>query len=200
MKTVQTACHDCGVIIDITDFDTSHQYACPRCRSAIYHPGEGFNIVIAMIISSFLFFIPVLIMPIMTLKIMDTTHSVTLLEAVWFFAADGHLIIALIATACGVVIPLILLDLIFMMLIPIKLGYSPKRIRTYFRLYLTIKNWGMAEVYLVSIFVAIIKLDGMAELSLDFGLYSFIFFLITFYISIAWFNPRDLWSQYDMED
>ncbi len=200
MKTIQTACHDCGVIIDVNDFDASHQYACPRCHTVFYRPGERFNLVTAMIVSAWLFFIPTLFMPILTLEIMGLTHSVTLMEAVWFFVNDGYIIIAIIAAASGVLIPITLLGLILMMIIPIKLGFPPKRVRAYFRLYEHLRAWAMAEVYLISIFVAIVKLDGMADLTLDFGLFSFLFFLIAFYIAITWFNPEDLWNRHDLEE
>ena len=190
----QTACRDCGVIIDIKSFDSTQQYACPRCHSTFYRSGESFDLVLVMAITAFLFFIPTIFMPIMTLTIMGQSHSVTVLEAVWFFVNDGYFIIAIIAGGSGVVIPLILLGLIIMMIIPYKLGHDKKNIQFIYRTYEHLSGWAMAEVYLISIFVAIIKLGGMAELTLDYGLYSFGFFLITFYITIIWFNPDDLWS------
>ncbi len=191
----QTACGDCGVIIDVDDFDTTHQYSCPRCHSTFYRPGESFDLVMVMAITATLFFVPAIFLPIMTLEIMGQSHSITLFEAVWFFVSDGYIIIALIAAASGVLIPLLLLGLIMMMTIGLKLGYKPRSLSYLFRSYEHLSGWAMAEVYLVSIFVAMIKLDGMAELTLDFGLFSFGFFLVTFYITIIWFNPHDLWNQ-----
>ena len=195
----QTACKDCGVIIDINSFNSSTQYACPRCHSVFYRPGESFDLVLVMAVSSLLFFIPASFLPIMTLSILGQNHSVTLLEAVLFFANDGYIIIAIIASCAGLVIPLTLLALIIMIILPIKLNYSPKLVRSFYRMYEYLSTWSMAEVYLISIFVAIIKLNGMAELELDFGLFSFLFFLITFYITIIWFNPNDLWAKYEVE-
>jgi len=191
----QTACKDCGVIIDIKSFDNSKEYACPRCHSVFYRAGESFDLVLVMVITAFLFFIPATFLPIMTLNIMDQSHSVTLFEAVWFFANDGYLIIALIAAGSGVVIPLTLLALIMMMILPKKMGYDSSYIKKFYRMYEHLSTWAMAEVYLISIFVAIIKLGGMAELNLDFGLVSFAFFILAFYISLIWFNPNDLWIE-----
>jgi len=191
----QTACKDCGVIIEVDNFDDTHQYSCPRCHSVFYRPGQPFDLVLVMAITALLFFIPATFLPIMTLEILGQFHSVTLFEAVWFFVNDGYIIIAIIAAASGVIIPLGLLILILMMIIPLKLGAPASSVRVFFRSYEHLTGWAMAEVYLVSIFVAIIKLGGMAELTLDFGLYSFFFFLVTFYITLNWFNPDDLWNQ-----
>lgn len=194
----QTACKDCGVIIDIIAFDSSKEYSCPRCHSIFYRSGESFDLVLVMVITSFLFFIPATFLPIMTLNIMEQSHSVTLLEAVWFFVKDGYFIIALVAAGSGVIIPLTLLGLILMMIIPKKMGYDSKYVKSFYRLYEHMSTWSMAEVYLISIFVAIVKLGGMAELTLDFGLVSFIFFILSFYVSIIWFNPDDLWNKNEL--
>ena len=195
----QTACKDCGVIIDISSFNSSTQHACPRCHSVFYYPGESFDLVLVMAITSLLFFIPASFLPIMTLSVLGQHHSVTLIQAVLFFAEDGYMIIAIIASGAGLVIPLALLALIIMMILPVKLNSSPKLVRNFYRMYEYLSTWSMAEVYLISIFVAIVKLSGMAELELDFGLFSFSFFLITFYITIIWFNPNDLWVKYALE-
>lgn len=194
-----TACKDCGIIIDINNFNSSTEYACPRCNTVFHRPGESFDLVLVMSITSLLFFIPASFLPILTLTIMGQVHSVTLIQAVLYFANDGYLIIAIIAAGSGVIIPLVLLSLIIMMIIPIKLGSGLEFVKVFYRLYEHLSAWAMAEVYLISIFVAIVKLSGMAELNLDFGLISFGFFLITFYVSIVWFNPNDLWSKNALE-
>lgn len=196
----QTACKDCGVIIEVASLDEDMQYACPRCHTVFYRPGQDFNLVLVMALTAFLFFIPAIFLPIMTLTILGQVHSVTLIEAVWFFVNDGYIIIALIAAGSGVAIPLTVLALIVMMIIPLKMGESPVKVRHFYRWYEHLSAWAMAEVYLISIFVAIIKLGGMAELELDYGLYSFGFFLICFYITITWFNPDDLWNKNAMEN
>lgn len=189
-----TACKDCGIIITVQNLDNTSQYSCPRCHSVIYRSGESFGLVLSMSISALLFFVPAIFLPIMSLEILGQIKSVTLLEAVWFFVNDGYIIIAIIAAASGIVIPLLLLVLIVMLIFSLKAGYKPKEIIYFYRAYSHLSGWAMAEVYLVSIFVAIVKLSGMALLILDFGLLSFVFFIVTFYIAITWFNPNDIWN------
>jgi len=197
----ETSCKDCGLIISIEEFDMTHQYSCPRCHSVFYRPGESFDLVLVMALSAFLFFIPTLFLPIMTLTIMGQSHSVTLLEAVLFFFHDGYYVIAIIASSVGVFIPLLMLFLIMMLIIPAKVGRPISRLKSLFRYYEHLAPWSMAEVYLISIFVAIVKLAGMATLKLDAGLVLFVFFLLSYYVTVTWFNAEDLWNHYDeMED
>ena len=193
----KSACKDCGLIIEITNFDSSHQYSCPRCESVFYRPGESFDLVLVMAISAFLFFIPTLFLPVLTLEIMGQSHSVNLIEAVIYFYNDGYFVIAIIASSVGVFIPLTILFLIMSLIIPAKMGKPIGRLKNLFRYYEHLVPWSMAEVYLISIFVAIVKLAGMATLKLDFGLACFAFFLLSYYVTVTWFNAEDLWNQYN---
>jgi len=193
----QTACKGCSMIVNIESFNNNSRYLCSRCDSTLYNSGESFSLVLVMAITSFLFFIPAIFLPIMTLRILDQVHAVTLMQAVLFFVQEDYLIIAIIAAGSGVLIPLSILGLIMLIIIPLKLGKSASSVRHFFRWYKYLSEWSMAEVYFISIFVAIIKLGGMAELTLNYGLYAFGFFLMSFYITVTWFNPEDIWNNYN---
>ena len=150
-----------------------------------------------MALSSFLFFIPAVFMPILTMDILGQQHSVTLIQAVTYFFYDGYYLIAVIASAVGVFIPLLMLLMIVYLILPVKMGRPISSMKNVFRYYCHLAPWSMAEVYLISIFVAIVKLSGMATLKLDFGLFSFVLFLLSYYITVTWFNIEDMWNQYD---
>lgn len=196
-SNIQTACPECGAVVHIDHCDTALQYSCSRCDSTLYHPGESYTYVLAAAISAFILLVPALMMPIMTIHILGIDRSVTLFEAVWFFTQDGYFLVALIAVAAGLLIPVLLLGLIFFILGALLLGYTIRDVRLASRLYGALKSWSMAEVYLISVFVAVVKLQGMATLDFNAGLFAFLFFLLTFYITIVWFNPQDLWWDHD---
>ena len=163
-SNIQTACPECGAVATISTVTVPSNTHVPRCDSILYHPGEPYSYVLAAAISAFILLIPALMMPIMTIHILGMDRSVTLLEAVWFFTQDGYLLVALIAVAAGLLIPVLLLGLIFFILGALLLGYTIRDVRLASRLYGTLKNWSMAEVYLISVFVAVVKLAGDGNL------------------------------------
>lgn len=194
---IETACHECGALAHIEHCDKGEEYACPRCNSTLYHPGESPLYILSAAFSALIFLIPTLIFPIMTIHILGMSQSVTLIQAVWFFTEDGYPLVAVIAMAVGLFIPILMLGLILFILGALHLGYRVQEIHLPIRVYSTLRSWSMAEVYLLSIFVAIVKLQGMATLDFELGLIAFVFFLITFYITTVWFNPQDLWWNND---
>ena len=147
-----------------------------------------------MAVTTLMLFVPLTFLPIMTLNIMGMHASATLFEALWHLVYDGYGFIAFLSIVTALLLPVVLMTLLLLMLVPLAMGVTPKRIALYYRLYEHAREWGMVEVYLISIAVAIVKLNDMAMLQVDTGLFLFIFFAMTFYITTVWFNPDDIWD------
>ncbi len=191
----QTACHECGVLVALPDHLSSSQYHCPRCNALLHRRGQPFSRIIVMAVTTLLLFVPLTFLPILSLDVMGMHSSATLFEALWRLVRDGYPAIAMLSILTALVLPVTLMLLLLLILIPLHLGYRPKYVARYYRAYEHAMEWGMVEVYLISIAVAIIKLSDMAALHVGPGLIIFIFFAMTFYITTMWFNPDDIWDR-----
>ncbi|WP_457598513.1 paraquat-inducible protein A [Hydrogenimonas sp.] len=196
----ETACKECGIIVHLPLHLSGSQYRCPRCNALIYRRGQKFSHIIVMAFTSLMLFVPLTFLPILDLNIMGLEAQSTLFQALWMVYRDGYYGIAFIAMMTGVLIPPIMMLLLLAMLVPLHFGYRPKKVRLWYRLYEKMYDWGMAEVYLISIVVSMVKLHGMGSLHIGLGFYMFIFFFITFYITTVWFNPDDIWYDDDALD
>ena len=189
----ETACKECGVLVKLpVTIDFSH-FHCPRCHALLYRRGQPFKYVIVMAVTALALFTPLTFLPILDLNIMGLDSKATLFDAIFTLYRDGHPFIAAIALMTGVMVPVAMLVTLLAMLVPLELGYRPKTVARFYRLYEKMDEWGMAEVYLISIVVAMVKLNGMGSLHIGLGFYMFIFFFIAFYITTVWFNPDDIW-------
>ena len=190
----ETACHECSILVNLEPIVFGYEHHCPRCNALLYRPGNQFKYIIIMALSALIAFVPTVFLPVLTLDIAGELRSITLLDAVSsFFRGGEHIFLGMVALFTSLVIPLTILLLLLMILIPLHLGYSPKDIRLFYRMYDTIKEWGMAEVYMLSIVVSTIKLAKMGELEVGNGFFAFLLFLACFYITLIWFNPDDIW-------
>lgn len=131
---------------------------------------------------------------------MGMQSSATLFEALWRLFEDGYPMIALLSILTALLLPVTLMVLLLLILLPMRMGYRPRYVARYYRAYEHAIEWGMVEVYLISIAVAIIKLSDMAVLHIGPGLFVFIFFAMTFYITTVWFNPDDIWDSDAVRD
>ncbi len=189
-----TACKQCGTLVRLPEHLKLSQYHCPYCNALLHRRGQKFSDIIIMAISAILLFVPLTFLPILSLNIMGMESTATLFQALWQLYTDGYHVIAVLSMLTGLLLPVFMMVLLLMILVPLRLGYRPQKVALYYRIYEMAKEWGMAEVYLISIMVAIIKLSGMATLHVGVGLFVFIFFFILFYITTVWFNPDDIWD------
>lgn len=89
------------------------------------------------------------------------------------FFESGYTAISLLITFIGIIIPFFMLILIMSILIPLKFGKDAKFVSKPLKFYEHLLKWQMAEVYMISIVVAIIKLQKMATLHIGLGFYFF---------------------------
>jgi len=189
-----TACKDCGLLLTLPLHRRHHQFRCPRCDGLIYRRGEPFGFIISMAVTTLILFIPLTFLPILDLDIVGLRSQATLFEAIWRVYEDGYRFIAIISMATGLLLPVAATTLLLAILVPLQLGRRPKSVARYYRLYETLLDWGMVEVYLIGVIVAIVKLHKMGTLHIGLGLIDFFFFALTFYITTIWFNPDDIWN------
>ncbi len=191
--STETACRECGILVHLPQHIDIFSYRCPRCRALLYRRGQPFGYVIVMAITALALYLPLSFLPILDLKILGLESKATLFEAIWKLYELGDVFIGVMALMTGMLIPAVMLVILLAILVPLHLGFRPKKISLFYRLYEKLSEWGMAEVYLISIVVAIVKLSGMGTLHIGPGFYLFIFFFLTFYITTVWFNPDDIW-------
>ncbi len=188
------ACKECGVILNKPKESHSYQFYCPRCDGIIYKFGQDYKTIILMAITSILLFIPSIMLPLISLEILGLKQTTTLIETVFIFFDNGYVGVSVFITFIGIIIPFALLVLILLILIPLKNKAKPEKISIFFKLYEYFYEWQMAEVYLISIFVSIVKLYKMATLEVGVGLYFFCAFLFFMIVTTLLFNPYDVWK------
>jgi paraquat-inducible protein A len=69
-----------------------------------------------------------------------------------------------------------------------------------YRFYHHLRDWGMLEVYLMGVLVAVVKLADMAELRLGLGLACFIGLLVVQICLEIIMSPHQIWAALSGED
>lgn len=188
-------CKDCALVLNKPQTDYKHQFHCPRCNALIYKFGQDYQTVLLLAITSIILFFPAILLPILTLEVLDLKQTTTLVETLLIFFKSGYVAISIFITFIGVVVPFFMLLLILSILTPLKFRKKSKYVSKFLKLYEHLLEWQMAEVYMISIVVAIIKLQKMATLHIGLGFYFFFGFLIMMFLTMSLFNPQDIWNE-----
>lgn len=190
---IKKECNYCGTIVEIEKVSRDTDYLCPECKSLVYRRGQPFQHVFFLSITSLLLFFWMLPSPLITIKILNIERSVSFISGIGYLIESGRYLTAMILGLSVIVIPYAMLVLRIAVMVAVRLKAVSPSVFRLLELYRKIHEWNMAEVYLVGILIAIIKLHSLAEITVGSGTLLFLLFIISFYISVEWFNPNDVY-------
>ena len=102
---------------------------------------------------------------------------------------------SLMIFAASIGVPLLKVLLQLYVLLPLKLGLRQPGLAQSYRLLDALNPWGMLEVYMLGVLVAITKLSGMATILLGTAFYAFVALLVLTTAASSSMNPRLVWDR-----
>jgi paraquat-inducible protein A len=193
-------CETCDLIVKSKNSGNGAKYYCPRCKSLIFSEKE--NVVTTLFVLSFsalLMYYPAFFYPIMKLSSAGLSSMGSVYDSFWGFYYQGETLLALIVFTSAVLIPFLIPFFIFIVTLLNKLKIFPGVQRDFLKFFIHLKDWGMAEVYLLGIFISIIKMHSMAEIKFETGLYIYIFFTIINALIFSNFNKELIWLEVEKQ-
>ncbi len=103
--------------------------------------------------------------------------------------------ISLLVLLTTIVVPLLQLLVLLYVLLPLYLNRVPWKLGTVFRFFHGMEPWGMMEVFMIGILVAVVKLVGMAQIIPGTALWSFALLILVLAAVSANLDPRLVWEQ-----
>ena len=195
------ACHECDRLMRKPHLALGEKAQCPRCGYELY--AHRHNVVersLALVIAALLLYVPANFLPIMQLNLLGQATQDTVWSGVVGLFDTGMQGIAVVVFLCSMGIPLLKLLCQLAVLLSIRLNIGRSYGLLIYRIYHHLKDWGMLEVYLMGVLVAIVKLADMAELSLGLGLTCFVsLLLVQVWLEVV-MSPHQIWQALSGED
>ena len=131
----------------------------------------------------------------MIFEVHGNRTEATIWSGITTLAKDGSYFLAAIVFIASMLVPFIkLLTLFYLSLSP-----STDKNRVFktkiFKFMEAIGPWSMLDIFLVAVFVAIVKLDSMGETSAGLGAVMFLFVVIFTMIASKKFNLKAIWQK-----
>lgn len=133
-------------------------------------------------------------LPILRIEQLGYSHATNVWQGMVALLAEGEWGVGLVVLVCSLVIPVLKL---VAMLVLSTAGHSvgqTHRAMTY-RLVEWVGKWGMVDVLLVAVLVAMVKLGSWAEVQPGPGLVAFAAVVILSLLSTAFFDPHSIWEE-----
>jgi paraquat-inducible protein A len=172
------ACYNCDLLVRLPEtISPNHRVCCPRChhnitsgeyRSDQYLAALSLTALIVFIVANSFDFL------IFTAQGQDLNISLAAASIeLWVreFFVLGGLVMTFI-----ILLPALYLSGLFLLLVPSRWFNKPSRRKFFGRLMSALLPWAMADVFLVGVLVALIKIVSIAEISFGLGFWSYVLF------------------------
>ncbi len=189
-------CKYCGTKLRIRKFTAGFEYTCPKCNGVVYRSGASSASVVIMSLSTLAIFFWMITSDFLSVTLIDT-KSRSILDSISILYQHDYPLSSAILLLTIIIIPIAMIFLINFIIFGRKIGVSHTILYKSIKLYDAIKDWNMAEVYLIGIFISMIKLQELTTMKINLIFWVNIIYIIMFYLSIMWFNPHDILDTID---
>jgi len=191
------SCPDCGLLQRRVALPRGARACCARCHAILYREnGLRLDVLLALNLAASLMFILANLFPMVTLQAGGAQSSTTLFGSVEALWAQEMQPVALVVLATTILVPALELFLLCYLLLPLYFNRAPTGFVPLMRLMQWVHPWGMTDVFLIGVLVALVKLARLAEVTPGVGLWSFCVLILLLTVNAGFFNSQRLWRHY----
>jgi paraquat-inducible protein A len=195
------ACHECDLLMCKPLLQDGESAECSRCGYELFsHRHHVVRRSMALVLTALLLYVPANFLPIMQLNLLGQTSQDTVWSGVLGLYESGMQGIAVVVFLCSMAVPLLKLLCQLLVLLSIRFDFGRSYGLLLYRIYHHMREWGMLEVYLMGILVAMVKLMDLADLSLGLGLFCFVALLLVQVWLEVTMSPHQIWEALSGED
>jgi paraquat-inducible protein A len=182
------ACPSCDALLTEPVVTVGETARCPRCHSVIEAPRAlAMTRIIMLALSALILMIAAIFFPFLELEAAGMIRRASLLDTVMAYSG-------------GLTEPLPSLRLLGLIYVlgPMAFGWHPARhAAPVFRFVEMLRPWSMAEVFVVGVAVALVKVGGLAHISLGPAFWAFVALVIVTVLKDNFMSRVTVWKTLD---
>ncbi|WP_284323396.1 paraquat-inducible protein A [Cypionkella aquatica] len=169
------ACPQCDTLHRLVLVAAGQKARCRRCHSVLMSPhASAMTKIVMLALTATVLMIAAITFPFLTLEARGLTQRNSVIDAILAFSSGLMLPLSLAIAGLIVVLPLMRLAAILYVLAPMAIGWAPaKGAMRAFRFAQVLKPWAMAEIFIVGVAVALVKVAGLAILTIGPAFWAF---------------------------
>ncbi|GLQ06591.1 paraquat-inducible protein [Sneathiella chinensis] len=189
------------MLVEVSDAPKALHH-CPRCHTAVYQRiPDSLARTWAFLLAAMALYIPANLYPILTLVSFGQKNSDTIISGVFSLMGAGQWSIALIVFVASVLVPIVkIVVLLFLVLsVQLKIQWRPDVRTRMYRVTELVGRWSMVDIFMISILIALVKLQALANVDAGPGAAAFAAVVILTMLAAMSFDPRLIWDVLEEE-
>jgi paraquat-inducible protein A len=192
------ACHECDLLQRETVLADGGSARCRRCGAVLYRTSPpSLDWTLALTLAAMVLFAVANFYPIVGLSVNGNLVETTLFGAARILYLDGMWPLAGLVFVTTLLMPLLDMAAVLYILLPLWMGRTPRRPDVVLRLLRRVSPWGMIEVLILGMLVALVKLAAIASVVPGIALWAFGAVMLLLAAASAGFDTHDIWARID---
>jgi paraquat-inducible protein A len=190
------ACHECDQLQREIALPPGRSVRCVRCGAKLYRvESRSIDHTLALTLAAGVVFILATMFPIIGLQIQTTRNDTSLISAVHILWNQGMWPVAGLVFLTTFLAPAAVLAIMIHILLALKRGRIPAGFTLAMRLLRIFNPWGMVEVFIIGVIVALVKLTHYGTLIPGIALWSLGVLTLLMTATASSFNVHDIWDR-----
>ncbi len=196
-------CMTCRLVSRVRHIPKQSFAICPRCGAQMFRrKPNSLARTWALIIAAYILYIPANVYPIMTVISFGKGEPDTILSGVQSLMASGMWPLAVLVFFASITVPLVkLLGLTFLLVsVHYQWRWRPRQRTILYRLTEAVGRWSMIDIFMISILVALVRLEAIATIEPGTAATSFAAVVVLTMAAAMSFDPRLMWDAMEQRD
>ena len=190
------ACHECDLVHKITPVPKGSVARCVRCGAVLFRARpDSVDRTLAFTLAGLVLFVVACSFPFLAMKNAGIVQETALLTGVYnLYEQEMPGLATLVFLTC-VLVPLVQMLILLYIMIPLKQNRPARYAIPVFRIFLHLQPWGMMEVFLLGILVALVKLGKMATIVPGLAVIAFGILIFVLAAAFSALDPHLVWER-----
>jgi len=191
-------CHECDALQNVSHIPAGSTAVCMCCGERLFK--NSLSVIekpLALTIASVILFIVANAYPVLQLNIAGVERHTTLTESAFIFFTQGSPELGIIVWLTSVLLPGFCLFALLYILLSIYFNRCWLFSRVLLSWVARLLPWGMMDVFLLAILVALVKLASLADVILGLGFVAFVALVLCYAAAISSIEMHMLWERLD---
>ncbi len=193
------ACHTCGLVSRPPR--AGGHGNCARCGAAL-HPRKPHSIerTWAFLVAAALLYIPANVLPVMQTSTLFGSQRDTILSGVIYLWTSGSWPLAIVVFVASITVPLLKIIALTLLVVTAQRRtlWRPRERTRLYRVIELVGRWSMLDIYVITVLVALVHLQGLATIQVGPGAVAFGAVVVLTMLASLSFDPRLIWDPIDV--
>ncbi|KAF0675370.1 paraquat-inducible protein A [Profundibacterium mesophilum] len=197
------ACPQCDALYTARAPDLGEKAVCARCHTVLIAPRRNALLrVMALAVTVVILMAGATFFPFLSVNVAGLSNASSVFDAALAFMDGGAMmLLSVLVLGLIVLIPVLRAVLVLYVLLPLSLGRKPLRhARGAFRLSEELRPWSMAEIFVIGVAVALVKVSDLAQVGYGPAFWMFAALVLISVFQDGMMDRWTIWKTLDEAD